>query len=57
MPGKYGTDFLQTGMLKALVVLATFDEAARSQGQRSAERREKWFRGAKEEKKYTHSVN
>lgn len=37
------------------VSLAIFDEAARSQGQRSSERRKKWFRGLKEDKHYSQS--
>lgn len=53
MPAKYGRYFLQTGVLKALVALATSDKADRSQGQQSTEKRKKWFIGPKEEKKYS----
>lgn len=42
-------------MLKALLILTNFDKAARSQGQRSTERKKKWFSGPKEEKKHIQS--
>lgn len=51
-----GQRFSTGGLTTDLIALATLDEAARSQGQRSSERRKKWFSGPKEEKKYEYSI-